>query len=69
MTIYTLTTRYYDRRFKESGRYEVQFVGLQGLKGALESAYSFIKECNNHCYIKYVRVTKTVIMGSGWARY
>lgn len=69
MTIYTLTTHYYDRRFKESGRDEVQFMGLQGLKSALESTHSFIKECNKHCYITRVSVRKTVIMGGSWARY
>lgn len=69
MTIYTLTTHYYDRHFKEAKMTETQFVGLQGLKLALKTTNEFIKECNKHCYITHVRVTKTLIMGSGWARY
>lgn len=69
MTIYTLTTHYYDRRFEEAKMTETQFVGLQGLKLALETANKFIKEYNKYCYITYVSVHKTTIMGNGWARY
>lgn len=69
MTIYTLSTHYYNKRFNEFKYDEIQFVGLQGLKKALESTREFIKEYNNHCYITHVSVRKTVIMGDKWARY
>ena len=69
MTIYTLTTHYYNRRFEESKKEEIQFTGLQGLKLALESTRDSIKKYNKYCYITHVSVRKTVIMGARWARY
>lgn len=70
MTIYTLSTQY-RTHFNETKWLELQFVGLQGLKDAMDVARSVIKGHNNyyHAYITGVSIYRTVVIGNGWARY